>query len=93
MRVRSKPIYFWKDIVLVNGVVTSEVFEIGEDYSTSNYIRDFIKAVANKYGVEFDDVKTYWLHGIEFNPQAEGVDFPKEQCGMWIVYQRYMCDY
>lgn len=89
-RMKEKPIYIWKDLVLVNGVVTREVFEIGEDYSTSYWIGDFLKFVANKYGVEPDDVKSYALHTHTFDPRALGIKVPKEGYGLWIEYRWYM---
>lgn len=78
--------YIWKDIVLVNGKVTSEEFEISGEMadSASYYIDDFLEAVAAKYGVKPDEVKTYMHDGIEFDPASEDIKFGEEDCGCYI---------
>ena len=46
--------------------------------------REFIEAVATKYGVNFDEVKTYMFDGIKVDSDAKGVKITKEECGCYI---------
>jgi len=76
--------YAWKDVVRVNGKDTAEVFPIsGEMDDVDIYkIDDFLEAVAAKYGVDKDDIKTYMMDDIEFDPET--VEFGAEDCGCYI---------
>lgn len=75
--------YTWKDIVKVNGKIYAEEFEISGVMDEDAYqIDDFIDAVAKKYGVGFDDVKTYMMDNIEFNPNE--LPYGAEECGCYI---------
>lgn len=76
--------YTWKDVVKVNGKITTEEFEIsGEMDDEYTYrIDDFLVAVAQKYGVDVDDVETYMLDDIDFNP--ENLPYGAEECGCYI---------
>lgn len=80
----SKNKYTWKDIVNVNGLISTEEFEIsGEIDGNDFYIIDnFLNAVAKKYKVDIDDVKTYMMDDIEFNPND--LKFGAEECGCYI---------
>ena len=79
--------FTWKDIVLINSNTYAEEFPIsgridvidGEDIYQ---IDDFIDAVAKKHGVNSEDVETYMMDGINFNP--EGLPFGIEECGCYI---------
>ena len=76
--------YTWKDIVKVNGEIHAEEFEISGEMDDENSYRidDFIQAVADKYGVDPDDVETYMMGNIDFNPVL--VSFGAEECGCYI---------
>lgn len=76
--------YVWKDIVCINGEVFAEEFSIsGEMDNDEVYqVDDFIESVAKKHGVSPDEVETYMLDNIEFDP-AE-VSFGAEECGCYI---------
>lgn len=76
--------YAWKDIVKVNGIISAEEFEIsGEMDGEDIYqIDDFIESVAEKYGVDTDDVETYMMDDIKFN--AKELPFGAEDCGCYI---------
>lgn len=78
------PVYEWWDVVEINGKHYCEVFEIsGEmDDEMTFQIDDFLQSVAWKHGVDVDDIKTYRMDGIEFNPA--GMKFGAECCGCWI---------
>lgn len=79
--------YTWKDIVSINGNIYTEEFPIsgridvieGEDVYQ---IDDFIDAVAKKHGVDTDEVETYMMDGIRFNP--EDLPYGAEECGCYI---------
>lgn len=77
--------YTWKDIVEVNGKFYAEEFEISGETDaagTCYMIDDFIQAVADKYEVDYDDVKTYMLDDISFDPDK--MRFGAEECGCYI---------
>lgn len=76
--------YTWKDVVKVNGKITTEEFEIsGEMDDEDTYqIDDFLVAVAQKYGVDVDDVETYMMDNIKFDP--EELSYGAEECGCYI---------
>lgn len=81
--------HIWADIVKVNGKYNAEIFPIsGEMDDESHYrIDDFIDAVANKYGVNADDVQTYVMDNIDFDPSA--LPFGAEYCGhhLFSIYE------
>ena len=81
---KNKPGYTWKDIVCINGVFYAEEFEIsGEmDDETHYRIDNFLEAVARKHGVDTDDVMTYMMDNIDFNPQQ--MPYGAEACGCYI---------
>lgn len=76
--------YTWKDVVKVNGKISTEEFEISGvmDNEDVYQIDDFLEAVAQKYGVDVDDVETYMIDDIEFNP--EELPYGAEACGCYI---------
>lgn len=76
--------YTWKDIVKVNGKFYAEEFEISGEMDDENTYRidDFIQAVADKYGVDPDDVETYMMDHVDFNPFL--VPFDAADCGCYI---------
>lgn len=76
--------YTWKDVVKVNGKISTEEFEISGvmDNEDVYQIDDFLKAVAQKYRVDVDDVETYMMDDIEFNP--EELPYGAEACGCYI---------
>ena len=80
----SKNKYMWKDIVKVNGKIYPEEFEISGEMDDENTycIGDFLDAVSQKYGVDTDDVETYMMDDIEFNPKE--LPFGAEECGCYI---------
>lgn len=74
--------YVWYDIVSVNGKITAEEFPISGEMDDEFYqIDDFLEAVAKKYGVGSDEVKTYMMDGIDFNPKE--LPFGAEACGCY----------
>lgn len=78
--------YTWKDIVCINGVCYAEEFPISGERDNSDDIYyqldDFYEAVAEKYGVDVDEIKTYMMDGIEFDPQV--LAWGAEDCGCYI---------
>ena len=76
--------YIWKDIVKVNEQITAEEFEISGKMDGENIyiIDDFIMSVAKKYGINTDEIKTYMLDNIEFNPKE--LPYGAEACGCYI---------
>lgn len=80
----NKNKYTWKDVVKVNGKITAEEFEISGvmDDDDVYQIDDFLKAVAQKYGVDIDDVETYMMDDIDFNPSE--LPYGAEECGCYI---------
>lgn len=76
--------YTWKDVVKVNGKITIEEFEISGkmDDEDTYQIDDFLVAVAQKYRVDVDDVETYMMDDIDFNP--ENLPYGAEECGCYI---------
>jgi len=74
--------YVWYDIVSVNGKIAAEKFPISGEMDDEFYqIDDFLEAVAKKYGVGSDEVKTYMMDGIDFNPKE--LPFGAEACGCY----------
>ena len=81
--------YTWKDIVKINGITYAEEFEITGAvdflYEVGVYvyqIDEFLESVAEKYGVDVDEVETYMMDGIEFDPST--MPFGAEDCGCYI---------
>ena len=76
--------YTWKDIVRINDKLYCEEFPIsGEMDGPDTYcIGDFMKAVAEKHNCDTDDIETYMLDNIEFDPS--GLPFGAEACGCYI---------
>lgn len=77
-------IYTWKDIVKVNGIISAEEFEISGEMDDEDVyqIDDFYDSVAEKYGVDVGDIKTYMMDNIEFD--AKYLPFGAEDCGCYI---------
>jgi hypothetical protein len=77
-------IYIWKDIVSINGSISAEEFPISGDMDDEMHydISDFLYAVAAKYGVDSDDVETYVMDDIDFDPTT--VPYGAEACGCYI---------
>lgn len=77
-------VYEWRDIVEISGKHYTECFEIsGEKDDPVHYrIDDFLAAVAFKHGVDPDDVRTYTMDDIAFDPA--GLSFGAEACGCYI---------
>lgn len=74
--------YTWRDIVSVNGKIVAEEFPISGKMDSNYYQIDvFLEAVAKKYGVEPDAVKTYMMDGINFKPKE--LPFGAETCGCY----------
>lgn len=74
--------YVWYDIVSVNGKITAEKFPISGETDAEFYqIDDFLEAVAKKYGVGLDEVKTYMMDGIDFD--SKELLFGAEACGCY----------
>lgn len=78
--------YTWKDIVKIGDKVFCEEFPIsGDTDGDDEYYRidDFMAAVAEKHGVDVDDIQTYMMDSdIEF--EVEGLEFGAEDCGCYI---------
>ena len=78
------PTFEWRDVVEINGQHYVEKFEISGkmDDDTHYQIDDFLEQVARKHNVNTDDIKTYMMDDIEFNPQSLGLG--AEDCGCYI---------
>ena len=76
--------FTWKDIVMIDGKVYAEEFPISGRMDDEDVwqIDDFISAVAEKYGVDTDDVETYLMDDIDFD--ASQLAFGAEECGCYI---------
>lgn len=77
--------FIWKDIVNINGKISAEEFPISGEMElneTCYRIDDFLDAVAKKYQVDSDEIKTYMMDDIDFNPQ--NLPFGAEDCGCYI---------
>ena len=76
--------YTWKDIVKIGNNIFAEEHEISGEMvdSATYYVDDFMYAVAAKYGITTDDIQTYMLDRIEFNPA--GLPWGTEECGCYI---------
>lgn len=80
-------LYTWKDIVAINGVCYAEEFPIsgkkdGDEDDAYYQLDDFYEAVAEKYGVDTDDIETYMMDGIEFDQRV--LAWGAEDCGCYI---------
>lgn len=78
--------YTWKDIVKIGDKTYCEEFPIsGEMDGDDQYycINDFMYAVAEKHGVDVDDVSTYMMNSDE-EFEVEGLEFGAEACGCYI---------
>lgn len=81
--------YTWKDIVYINGKVYAEEFPISGRMDDENtyQIDDFLLAVAAKYGVELDDIKTWTLDAEFINQldfEVKDLPFGAERCGCYV---------
>lgn len=76
--------YTWKDVVLINGKCYAEEFEISgiTDENNVYQIEDFLESVADKYGVDVDDVQTYMMDNIDFDPSE--LPWGAAECGCYI---------
>ena len=79
--------FLWKDIVMIKGQCYAEEFPIsgetdGDETDMYYQIDDFLEAVAIKYQVNSDEIKTAMMDNIEFNPQL--MSFGLEDCGCYI---------
>lgn len=75
--------YIWKDVVEINGKHFVECFEIsGQMDGDAFQLDDFYEQVARKHDVDIDDIQTYMMDNIDFDPQA--LDFGAEDCGCYI---------
>lgn len=76
--------YTWKDIIKINGEIYAEEFPIsGEKDGNDNYqIDEFFDIISYKYGVNTDEVQTYVMDNIEFNPEV--LPYGAESCGCYI---------
>lgn len=77
----------WKDIVRINGVNYAEEFPISgrvDLVGTDAYydLGEFYDAVAKKHGVDTDDIETYMMDNIEFDPDV--MPYGAESCGCYI---------
>lgn len=81
--VISTHVYTWKDIVKINGVCYAEEFEISGEMDGESYrIDEFMELVARKYGVDVDDIQTYMMDDIQFDPAT--MPWSAESCGCYI---------
>lgn len=78
------PKYMWKDIVQIGDKLFVEKFPIsGEmDGDTHYQIDKFIEAVAEKYGVPADSIKTYMMDDITVDSAL--LQIAVEECGCYI---------
>lgn len=84
-KISNNKVYTWKDIISINGVCYAEEFPIsGITDGDGDYYQldDFYEAVAKKYGVDVDDIETYMMDNIEFEPQV--LPWGAEACGCYI---------
>ena len=77
----------WKDIVKINDKCCAEEFPISGDTDiidgkTFYQLDDYYEAVAEKYGVDIEDIETYTMDDINFDP-AE-LPWGAESCGCYI---------
>lgn len=87
MKTRFNNRHTWKDIVNINGVCYAEELPIsgekdGDEDDVYYQLDDFYEAVAKKYSVDVDDIKTYMMDDIEFDPRM--LPWGAEDCGCYI---------
>jgi len=82
----KKKIYFeWADIIkLPDGQIVAERHPISGimDADGIYQIDDFYCAVAAKYGIDSDDIKTYMMDNIDFNPKE--TSWGAAECGCYV---------
>lgn len=78
------PVYEWRDIVEINGKHYAECFEISGtvDKDGNPDINDFLDAVANKYCVDVNCIKTFLIDDIDLDSQCH--EFDTGACGCYI---------
>lgn len=76
--------YVWVDIVKVGDIIATAIHPISgiKDDDMHYQIDDFIEAVAKEYNVDTDQVKTYMMDNIDFDPDSVSID--TTQCGCYI---------
>ena len=79
--------HIWKDIVKVNGKIYAEEHPIsgqkdGNGDEEYYQLDDFIAAVSQKHGVNADEIQTYMMDNIEFDPV--NLPYGAEDCGCYI---------
>lgn len=76
--------YIWVDIVKVGDIVAPAIHSISglKDDDMHYQIDDFIEAVAKEYNVDTDQIKTYMMDNIDFDPSSVSIDVA--QCGCYI---------
>lgn len=75
--------YTWKDVVSINGKLLVEEFPISGEMDGEYYrIEDFLESVAEKYSVNIDDINTYTMDDVDFNPKE--LKIGAEDCGCYI---------
>lgn len=74
-------IYTWKDIINIHGNIHAEEFPVTKktDEDETQQINEFLTAIAAKYDVNINEIKTYKLHDINF--EAKYLPFGAESCG------------
>mgnify|MGYP003495951213 FL=1 len=77
-------IYTWRDVVSINDQIFCVEEKIsGEFDAYSGYdIDKFLETVAKNHNVDVDDVKTYMMDQIEFDPT--NLPYGAEECGCYI---------
>ena len=77
-------VYTWKDIVEINGKHYAEEHIISGEMDNEDIyqIDSYLEAVADKHNVDVDDIKTYMMDDIEFNPKE--MPYGAEDCGCYI---------
>lgn len=85
--------YTWKDVVRINGKNYCEEFPIsGKRDLAIFHIDDFLEAVATKYKVDIDDIKTYMIDGIGFNCVDDNLQWGAEACGAYVGGEEWFSD-
>lgn len=76
--------YTWKDIVIIGDIVSPEEHEIeGIRDDDNNYILDdFYTAVADKFGVDEDEIETLMIDDV--NIDIKDLPYGLEACGCYI---------
>ncbi|MBQ7818585.1 MAG: hypothetical protein IJ341_02690 [Bacteroidales bacterium] len=82
---KKKEYFEWCDIVkLPDGQIVAERHPISGimDADAIYQIDDFYDAVASKYGVEADDIQTYMMDNIDFDPAT--LPWGAAECGCYV---------